>query len=92
MKRTIAGVATSLLLLTAWPVLAQDVGDAGDEEKFSSGDPYFYLAGGLAVGGYLEIKDDVEEARKDAGSPARVKRTAATVTGGKAQRPLWRLG
>ena len=48
-----------LLFLTASPVWAE--GAASAENLFSR-DRFFYLAGGLAVGGYLDVENDLEEA------------------------------
>ena len=57
MNRTITGFAMLLLLLAASPVRAE--GAAHDENLFSR-DRFFYLAGGLAAGQYLDVEDDIE--------------------------------
>jgi opacity protein-like surface antigen len=65
----IASVATLLLILAAGPVSAEE---AADGEDLPPGERFFYVTGGMAVGGYVEIKNDVEDDFEDQGVDVRV--------------------
>ena len=68
MNRTITVLAMPLLLilLTTSPVWAQN---AAYDENFFSRHQFFYLAGGMAAGEYLEVEDDLEDVHAASSSP-----------------------
>ncbi len=59
-----------ILLLAASPVRAEG---AADDENLFSRDRFFYLAGGLAGGEYLDVEDDLEAVFADVGLSVSVK-------------------
>lgn len=71
MNRKIPGLAMLLLFaLVALPAWAEGADHA---EDFFSRHQFFYLAGGLAAGEYLEVEDDLEDAFASGGFSVKVK-------------------
>ena len=62
-----------LFLLMASSAGAEDAEGPADKESFVSRDRYFYLAGGLALGQYLDLEEHVEDLLADVGLFAEVK-------------------
>jgi len=90
MNRAIASFATLILLLpaAASPVLAQDTAQSEEDTPRLH---FFYLGGGLALGEYLEVEDDLKpifapfkvKAKETVGTDVRVGyRMAARFGGG----------
>ena len=61
MKQYVTGLALFLLLAVPAPVVAQDASDPADHGELFSRNG-IYLAGGIALGEYLDVEDDLEDA------------------------------